>query len=354
MIKINNSKKEIIDKKQYSCGGGWASKVGPEVLNNIVSKLPKQYDDRLVLGFENSDDCAVLELDNDHYLINTLDFFTPIHHNPYIFGQITATNAVSDIFAMGGEVLNCLNILGFPSSINESVIADILTGAINKVNEAGGVIAGGHTISSDEIIYGLSVNGIVKKNKLKTNSNARVNQEIILTKKLGTGVYSKEININDEREDCLEVVESMTTLNKKASEILQNYNVSAVTDVTGFGLLGHLYEVTKASGISAHIFMERIPLFERTREYSLKYINGGMMRNNGYFGKHVLFNDDANTEENSNILFDPQTSGGLLIFVDSSDSKALLNELHDNGIKQASIIGETKKAAAKFINVFKA
>lgn len=255
---------------------------------------------------------------------------------------------------MGGEVLNCLNILGFPSSINESVIADILTGAINKVNEAGGVIAGGHTISSDEIIYGLSVNGIVKKNKLKTNSNARVNQEIILTKKLGTGVYSKEININDEREDCLEVVESMTTLNKKASEILQNYNVSAVTDVTGFGLLGHLYEVTKASGISAHIFMERIPLFERTREYSLKYINGGMMRNNGYFGKHVLFNDDANTEENSNILFDPQTSGGLLIFVDSSDSKALLNELHDNGIKQASIIGKTKKAAAKFINVFKA
>lgn len=252
---------------------------------------------------------------------------------------------------MGGIVLNCLNILGFPSSIDPDIIADILKGAIDKVKEAGGVIAGGHTISTDNIIYGLSVNGIVRKDQLKTNDNAKVNQKIIITKKLGTGIYSKEININKDFEDCLDVVRSMTTLNKRASEIMHKYNVSAATDVTGFGLLGHLCEVTQASKVSATIFVDKLPLFKRTRELSLKYPNGGMKRNEGYFGKHVKFADSVNTQENYNILYDPQTSGGLMIFVDEKDASKLLAELHQEGITEASIIGYTETLSDYLINV---
>lgn len=350
VIKINK-RKEIIDITKYSCGGGWASKVGPEVLDKIVSQLPKQYDKRLVTGFENSEDAAVLELNDDNYLVNTVDFFTPIYKDPYIFGQIAATNAVSDIFAMGGEVLNCLNILAFPSLIDEDTIAEILKGAIDKVNEAGGVIAGGHTISTDHIIYGLSVNGIVKKNRLKTNDGAKPKQKIIITKKIGTGIYSKVININKDLEDCLEVIESMTTLNKRAAEIAQKYSVSAITDVTGFGILGHLCEVTKASGISASIYMKKVPLFKRTKELSIRYPNGGMTRNACFFGKHIKFTKNADLEEYKNILFDPQTSGGLMLFVDEDDANNLLSELHKEGIMQASIIGETEKLNDKLIKV---
>jgi len=293
----------------------------------------------------------VLELNDDNYLVNTVDFFTPIYKDPYIFGQIAATNAVSDIFAMGGEVLNCLNILAFPSLIDEDTIAEILKGAIDKVNEAGGVIAGGHTISTDHIIYGLSVNGIVKKNRLKTNDGAKPKQKIIITKKIGTGIYSKVININKDLEDCLEVIESMTTLNKRAAEIAQKYSVSAITDVTGFGILGHLCEVTKASGISASIYMKKVPLFKRTKELSIRYPNGGMTRNACFFGKHIKFTKNADLEEYKNILFDPQTSGGLMLFVDEDDANNLLSELHKEGIMQASIIGETEKLNDKLIKV---
>lgn len=253
---------------------------------------------------------------------------------------------------MGGKVLNCLNILAFPSHLNPDVVSEILRGSMDKVIEAGGIIAGGHTINTENIIYGLSVNGIVPKDRLKTNSGAKPQQKIILTKKIGTGIYSKEINLNSDREDCIEVVNSMTTLNKKASEIMHQYSVSAVTDVTGFGLLGHLCEVTKASGISASIYMEHVPLFKRTREFSTKYINGGMMRNIAYFGKNVSFYEGMNTEENFNILFDPQTSGGLLIFVDEKDAQSLLADLHKAEV-EASIIGETDTFSDKYIKVFK-
>lgn len=346
-----DSTKKALDITRFACGGGWAAKVGPEVLNKIVSGLPQQQDERLIHGFENSEDAAVLELDENNYLVNTVDFFTPIYNDPYIFGQITAANAISDIFAMGGKVLNCLNILAFPNVVEPEIITKILKGAIDKVREAGGVIAGGHTIATDHIIYGLSVNGTVVKNQLKTNNGAKVNQKIILTKKIGTGIYSKEININKDLKDCLEVVESMTTLNKKASEIIHKYSASAVTDVTGFGLLGHLCEVTKASGISANIYMEQVPLFKRTRELCIEYANGGMKRNASYFGKHIEFTEEMKTQENINILFDPQTSGGLMIFVDEKDCDALLNELHIEGIKQATIIGETGELSDKLIKV---
>jgi selenide, water dikinase len=317
-----------------------------------VSKLPKQTHEKLIHGFENSEDAAVLELDKNNYLVNTVDFFTPIYHDPYIFGQITAANAVSDIFAMGGKVLNCLNILAFPNALEPDVVTEILKGAIDKVQEAGGVIAGGHTISTDHIIYGLTVNGIVPKKQLMTNDRAKANQKIILTKKIGTGIYSKEINKNIELDDCLEVVKSMITLNKKASEIMHHYAVTAVTDVTGFGLLGHLSEVLQASHLTANLYMDQIPLFKRTRELCIENANGGMKRNANYFGKDITFSDEVKTQENINILFDPQTSGGLMLFVDAVDCDALLNALHQEGITQAAVIGETTTRSDKLIKVY--
>lgn len=282
-----------------------------------------------------------------------MDFFTPIHQNPYIFGQITAANSLSDIFAVGGKVLNCLNVLAFPETVPEAVISEILSGAMAKVEEAGGVIMGGHTMTNDNIIYGLSVNGIVHKNDLKPNNAALPNQKIILTKRIGTGIYSKEINENYHLQDCKEVVRSMTTLNKTAAELANKYAVSALTDVTGFGLLGHLSEVLKASNISAEIKMSDIPLFERTRALAISHANGGMKRNNKYFNDAVMFNEDTNTQENKNILFDPQTSGGLLIFVDAKDSEKLIKELHNQGIKEAAIIGETKPIQEALIKVYR-
>lgn len=313
--------------------------------------MPKQVDSRLVLGFESSDDAAVIELDEHRYLINTVDFFTPIYNDPYVFGQIASANALSDIYAMGGTVLNCLNILSFPSEVDEKVISEILRGAYDKVIEANGVIAGGHTISTDHIIYGLSVNGFVEKSKLKTNSGALPNQKLILTKKLGTGIYAKEINLNKDASDCQEVITSMITLNKKTSEIMHKYRVSAVTDVTGFGLIGHLCEIAQASNVSITVYMDTLPLFDRTRELALIYPNGGMKRNFSHFGKHVQIDERINTQANINILFDPQTSGGLLIVVDNNDAEELLNELHNEGINAARIIGETDILTDKFIKV---
>lgn len=253
---------------------------------------------------------------------------------------------------MGGKVNLALNILAFPSAVSPEIISEILRGAMDKVNEAGGIIAGGHTISTDHIIYGLSVVGTVTKEQLKTNGGAKAGQKIILTKKIGTGIYAKEINLHPERNDCQEVVTSMTTLNKYASEVVSRYSIQAVTDVTGFGLLGHLSEVLGGSNISAHLYMEKVPLFARTREFAIPYANGGMKRNIKHFGKQVEFVGATNTEENRNILFDPQTSGGLLIFVDPQDAENLLTDLHQNGVTQAQIIGETVERCEKLIKVF--
>ncbi len=265
----------------------------------------------------------------------------PNYKDPYVFGQITAANALSDVFAMGGEVLYALNILGFPKEVGNDAIAEMLKGASEKVNEAGAVVVGGHSIVDKEIKYGLAVTGIAKKENLKTNDGAKTKQKIILTKPIGTGIYSKEINNYSERQDCQDVIESMITLNKRAAEIMNKYKVTSATDITGFGLAGHLCEVAKASNIKAIISVNQIPLFEKTYEFAMKYSNGGMKRNANHFSENFIFNFEENKKEWENIIFDPQTSGGLLMFVDENDADELLNELYENKINNAKIIGET-------------
>ncbi len=275
----------------------------------------------------------------------------PNYKDPYVFGQITAANALSDVFAMGGEVLFALNILGFPCEIDSDVIAKMLKGAANKINEAGAVVVGGHSITDKEIKYGLAVTGKVRKDKLKVNNGAKAQQSIILTKPIGTGIYSKEIN-NNEADDCLDVINSMITLNKKAAEIMNKYDVTSATDITGFGLAGHICEVANASNITAHIDVTKIPLFKRTFDLSIKCANGGMRRNEKHFDNLIDYKLSENIEEWKNIIFDPQTSGGLLIFVNKDEADQLLSELHENGVGYAKIIGQTSEFENRNLTVY--
>jgi len=325
---------KYLDITKFSSCGGWAGKLGPGALNDIMSRLPRQHNENLICGFEHNEDAAVYR-NGDDLLISTLDFFSPNHHDPYTFGAITAANSLSDVFAMGGEVLYALNILGIPKGLDPEVVAEILKGAIDKVQLAGGVVVGGHTVEDEEIKYGLSVTGKVKEDNLLKNNQARKNQAIILTKKIGAGIYNSEFK--KDLPDVKEVVESMTTLNNVPKEIFQKYNVKACTDVTGFGLAGHLIEVMDASEISCELVMQDVPLFERTRELALN-ASGGMTRNILYFGSRIAHSLE---KKDLNIIFDPQTSGGLLIFVDLDKAESMLSDLHSHGFNASKIIGRT-------------
>lgn len=309
-----------------------------------MSRLPHQHNDNLLCGFEHNEDAAVYK-NGDDLLISTLDFFSPNHHDPYTFGAITAANSMSDVFAMGGEVLYALNILGIPKGLDPELVSEILRGAIDQVNLAGGVVVGGHTVEDEEIKYGLSVTGKTKENNLLTNDQARKNQSIILTKKIGVGIYNGEYK--KDLPDVKEVVESMTTLNNVPRELFTKYNVKSCTDVTGFGLVGHLIEVMDASNISAVVEMDKVPLFERTRELA-NHVSGGMTRNILYFGERI---DHTLENEDLNIVFDPQTSGGLLIFVDEDKAEDMVKDLHKAGFGVSTIIGKTVERQERSVKV---
>ncbi len=267
--------------------------------------------------------------------MSTLDFFSPNHPDPFTFGQIAAANALSDVFAMGGEVMYALNILGVPKGLDPDLVAEILKGAIEKVNEAGGVVVGGHTVTDDEIKYGLSVTGKVTKDRLLTNDGAKPGCAIILTKKIGVGVYNNRYT--EDAADSREVVASMTALNNVPSELFVKYGIKSCTDVTGFGLGGHLIEVMEASNVTAELVFDDIPMFERTKEFSSN-ISGGMRNNILFFGNRI---SHKLTNEDENIIFDPQTSGGLLLFVEEEKSKAFVQDLHNAGFEVATEIGKT-------------
>ena len=324
---------KYLDITKYSSCGGWAGKLGPGALNDIMTKLPIQNNENLICGFTHNEDAAVYKL-KDELLISTLDFFSPNHHDPYTFGQIAAANSLSDVFAMGGEVMYALNILAIPKELDSELVAEILKGAIERVNLAGGVVVGGHTVEDTEIKYGLSVTGRVVNNLL-TNDKAKANMKIILTKRIGTGIYNNEFK--KDRLDVQEVVKSMTSLNNVPAHLFTKYGINACTDVTGFGLAGHLIEVMKASKVSATLNMSKIPLFERTMELA-DNTSGGMTRNILYFSENVTHNL---TKKEQNIIFDPQTSGGLLIFVDNELAEDMLKDLLDAGFKDSTIIGST-------------
>jgi len=322
--------------KLAACGG-CTSKLPPGMLKDSLSKIPKFDDPNLMVGFDSSDDGAVYKLSNDIAIINTLDFFPPMVDDPYLFGQIAAANALSDIYAMGGDVKVALNIVAFPEKEDPGILASILQGGGEKVKESGGVLCGGHSINDDTVKYGLSVTGVVHPDKIMYNNRCRIGDKIILTKPLGIGLVTSAFRVGEASRESFDLaIKSMVTLNKYAFEIAKKYEISSLTDVTGFGFLGHLNEMVANYSIkvsSANINF--IPEAERlAREFLLT--SAGQKNRNFLAGKVKFEGVEDFMQE---ILFDPQTSGGLLIAVSEKDTKPLLSEL-ENLELAPSIVGE--------------
>jgi selenide,water dikinase len=301
--------------------------------------LPRQFDKNLLIGYDSSDDAAVYKLTDDIALVQTLDFFTPVVEDPYLFGKIAAVNALSDIYAMGGDVKLALNIVAFPENMDSYILQEILRGGSEKVIEAGGVLCGGHSIDDVSPKYGLSVTGVVHPEKILANNNCKVGDRIILTKPLGVGIILTGYKMEAaSREAYDKATKQMETLNKYAAEIMKKYDVHAATDVTGFGFLGHLHEMT-GKGITITVNSDDVPYIDEAFTLAKEfYITGSAQKNRNYLGDTILLNDMdfAMTE----ILFDPQTSGGLLISVSESDAEALLKELNENLDIKSAIVGE--------------
>ncbi len=304
----------------------------------------------LIVGIETSDDAAVYKLNEDTAIIQTLDFFTPIVDDPYVFGQIAAANALSDIYAMGGKPIMALNIVCFPNCLSIEILGEILKGGADKVLEAGAVVVGGHSVEDDEPKYGLSVTGQVDPKRILRNFGSQLGDVLILTKPLGTGVINTAIKGEiASKESCEKAVKVMTTLNKYAGEIMNKYNVTACTDVTGFGLMGHSYEMASASNVSFKICKELIPYIEEAKEYAeMGIVPQGTYRNKDYLkGKYILKDVPEWLED---IIFDPQTSGGLLFSVSKDYSEKVMQELSQLEL-ESCIIGEAIPLGEKIIIV---
>lgn len=304
-------------------------------MEKILSNLPKgKKDENLIVGFDTKDDAAVYKIDDKHSIIETLDFFPPMIEDPYLYGQIAAVNALSDIWAMGGKPIMALNIFCAPQDVDDDTLGKILKGGADKVLEAGATLCGGHTISDENVKYGLSVTGIVDTDKIKKNNSVRPGDKLILTKPLGVGIILTAANCGVvKKEDYDLAIKQMTTINKYAAEILSKYDVSALTDVTGFGFFNHLDEMLGGKH-KAKIYYDKLPMVSENVINYIKdeYTTGGGRRN-----------EEMNKYECDPIIKalgnDPQTSGGLLAAVNPKDAEKALTELNKLDIK-SSIVGE--------------
>lgn len=306
---------------------GCAAKVGPGTLAGVLSKLPKFQDPNLLVGTETSDDAAVYQISDELALIQTLDFFTPVADDPYVFGQVAAANALSDVYAMGGEPKTALNIVAFPNCMDTEILGEILRGGADKVLEAGAVLAGGHTIQDDTPKYGLSVTGFVHPQKLWKNFGACTGDVLILTKPLGAGIMNTAIKAEmASEEETNEVIRSMTCLNRYACEIMKKFRVHACTDVTGFGLGGHALEMAQGSNKTLVIDTAKLPVMNGVSEYaSMGLIPAGAYRNRAHVEEAGIVSTAEVCMED--IVFDPQTSGGLLLAVHPEDAGAAMEAL---------------------------
>ena len=298
-------------------------------------------DKNLIVGIDTSDDAAVYKLNDEMATIQTLDFFTPIVDDPYTFGQIAAANSLSDVYAMGGKPIVALNIVCFPNCLNMNILGEILRGGADKVLEAGAVIVGGHTVQDDEPKYGLSVTGIVHPVKVLKNYGSETGDILILTKPIGLGIINTAIKAKIASKEAYEkAVKVMAYLNKYAGEIITDYNITSCTDITGFSLIGHAYEMAEPSKKTFRIFKDAIPFIKEAKEYaSMGLIPAGCYENKRYLeGKYLLNNVESWMED---ILFDPQTSGGLLISCKEKDYIDILTRLEKLEV-ESSVIGRVE------------
>jgi len=291
---------------------------------------------------ESLDDAGVYKLTDNLAIIQTVDFFTPIVDDPYMFGQIAAANSLSDVYAMGGKPLTAMNLVCFPiESMDISVLKDILRGGIDKMSEAKAVLVGGHSIDDTELKYGLAITGTVHPKKLVTNAGAKAGDKLLLTKPLGTGIINTAVKAGVADEKIIaEVTECMATLNDKASELMQGVGVHACTDITGFGFLGHAIRLAQNSAVGIKINVGALPIFPEAGEFAKQGLcPAGLHRNREFYAPDVRIAGDIPIHI-QDILFDPQTSGGLLICLAPKKAEPLLAKLHQAGVEDAAIIGE--------------
>ena len=324
----------------FCSSGGCTAKLGPDILERVLSRIERgAADPNLLVGFDSSDDAAVYRVSDEVAVVQTLDFFPPMLEDPYVFRQIAATNALSDVYAMGGIPKTALNIVAFPKDMDVEILGEILRGGADKVMEAGAVLAGGHTIQDDTPKYGLSVTGFVDPRKFWKNFGAQTGDKLILTKPLGAGIVNTAIKADLVTEGARRaVLDSMKRLNRDACEILKEFEVHACTDVTGFGLGGHATEMAVASERTIVIDTEKLPVLPDVEKFaSMGLIPGGAYRNRefaektGVKSQAVLWRED--------VVFDPQTSGGLLAAVPEREAAEIMKRMGEAGL-EAGMIGE--------------
>jgi selenide,water dikinase len=321
---------------------GCASKINQKDLKIALSGLPEITDPRVLVGTNTCDDAGVYRLDDETALVQTVDVFTPSVDDPYTFGQIAAANSLSDVYAMGGKPLTALSIIGFPAdTVDLKVMTRMLDGGMDKMREAGVVILGGHSINDPSPKFGFAVTGTVNPSRMVTNANAQPGDLLVLTKPVGVGVIGFANQLGRVSESaCRAASESMAELNRLSCEIMLEIGIRAATDVTGFGLLGHLSEMVCQSGVSAELYADRVPMFDEVLQYlSQGMISGTIERNMESASEHVIIDGDV-SEECSYALYDPQTSGGLLISVTAERADALVDRLVQQGIRHAAIVGK--------------
>lgn len=339
---ISINEKEKIKLTRYTHGLGCACKLRPQLLEEVLKNIPIPLDKNILVGANTSDDAAVYKLDDKTAIVQTVDFFTPIVDDPFDFGAIAASNSLSDIYAMGGKPLFALNVVGFPSNrLPMKVLEEILKGAQHIAEKAGIHIIGGHTVDDIEPKFGWSVTGIIHPDKVIKNNSAKPGDVLILTKPIGTGILSTALkqNLLDE-ETISELKSTMIELNKDAAEAMIEIGVNSCTDITGFGLLGHLLEMMNASNTSAVIELEKVPMLNNVLEFaSSGIIPGGTKSNYEHTIKHVKYSNDI-SEIKRLVLNDAQTSGGLLISVPKSKYKSLLKSLQEREVSEAIVIGD--------------
>ena len=307
--------------------------------------MPKNIDQNVLVGFETSDDAGVYQLNEEQALVFTADFITPPVDDPYLFGQIAAANSLSDIYAMGGKPLSCLNLVGFPTKkLADEVLAGIISGALQKITEAGAVLLGGHTTDNDEPIFGLTVTGLVHPEKIWKNIGAQSGDQLILTKALGSGVlFNANLKNLVSKKALGECLDSLIELNKTTAEVLANFEIHAATDITGFGLAGHALEMLSGSDLSFNIKLNEIPIMSEALEMYERGVTTGVNKTN-----RKLVENDWNFEEGiakvqQELMLDPQTSGGLLVAVPEAQTKSILKSLLDAGVTSSKIVGSVSQ-----------
>ena len=318
---------------------GCGAKVGAGTLAKMLDGFKTHYDPKLIVGYDKSDDASVYYLDENTALVQTTDFFPPIVDDPYLYGQIAATNAISDIYAMGGEPKLALNIMCVSDQMDKHAVQEVLRGGYDKAYEAGLIITGGHTINGAEPIYGLAVSGFVHPQKVLTNSGAQPGDVLILTKPLGIGILTTSAKADMVEKDVMDrIYKQMATLNKAARDIMVKYSVHSCTDVTGFSLMGHGYEMAQGSGVTLHIKSAGVPYHPEAYELAeMGFIPAGAYRNRE-FAEAGVKNVAGISRALEDIFFDPQTSGGLLFAIPAEEADKCLAELKES-VPAAAIIG---------------